>query len=163
VSKDRLPIVRRIDHVGVAVRDITTSLRYYVDVLGMTLSDDVILSDGSARLAYLEAGDTTLQLVQPLLPGPVADHLAVLGEGLHHVCFTVDSLDAALHALPGDEPNDGIYIGGRQCRVSFIRARPNGLVVELTEMLPPAASERTDPAPASESTLGVASSRTRPA
>jgi methylmalonyl-CoA/ethylmalonyl-CoA epimerase len=133
---DRPPIVRRIDHVGVAVHDITASLGYYVDVLGMAVSVDTLLADGSARLAYLEAGETTLQLVQPLIPGPVAEFLTTYGEGLHHVCFTVDDLEQALDALPSQESQDGIYVGGRLCRVSFIRARPNGVVIELTEPSP---------------------------
>jgi methylmalonyl-CoA epimerase len=130
------PVARRIDHVGVAVHDISASLPYYVDVLGMRVSIDAELPDGSARLAYLEAGDTTLQLVQPLLPGPVAGFLVSDGEGLHHVCFAVDDIGEALRSLPGNEPTDGINVGGRQCRVSFIQAHPNGLVVELTEMAP---------------------------
>jgi methylmalonyl-CoA/ethylmalonyl-CoA epimerase len=136
MTNDRQAIVKRIDHVGVAVRDIGASLPYYVDVLGMKVSVDVQLADGSTRLAYLEAGDTTLQLVQPLQPGPVADFLAAHGEGLHHVCFAVEDIVSALQSMPGREPTDGIYIGGRQCRVSFIGARPNGLSIELTEMRP---------------------------
>jgi methylmalonyl-CoA/ethylmalonyl-CoA epimerase len=136
MSDARAPLALRIDHVGVAVRDIDTALPFYVDVLGMKVSVDVRLADGSARLAYLEAGDTTLQLVQPLLPGSVADFLTSHGEGLHHVCFAVDDLATALAAFPGNESTDGIYVGGRQCRVSFTSIRPNGLVVELTERQP---------------------------
>jgi methylmalonyl-CoA/ethylmalonyl-CoA epimerase len=136
MSDARPPVARRIDHVGVAVRDIETALPFYVDVLGMQVSVDVILADGSARLAYLEAGDTTLQLVQPLLPGSVADFLASHGEGLHHVCFAVADVVEALGSMPGKESTDGIYVGGRQCRVSFTSGRPNGVIVELTEQIP---------------------------
>jgi methylmalonyl-CoA epimerase len=129
-------LARRIDHVGVVVRDIDASLGFYVDVLGLTVSVDVPLSDGSTRLAYLEAGDTTLQLVQPLRVGPLTEFLESHGEGLHHICFAVDDLVDAIRSLPGREPDDGIYVGGRNCRVSFIRARPNGMALELTEMRP---------------------------
>jgi len=128
------PLACRIDHVGVLVRDIDTSVSYYTDVLGLTISADTTLDDGSARLVYLEAGNTTLQLVQPLQPGPAADQLDLQGEGLHHVCFAVENIVDALRNLPGDEPQDGIYIGGRGCRVSFVEARPNGLILELTEI-----------------------------
>jgi methylmalonyl-CoA/ethylmalonyl-CoA epimerase len=133
-------IARRIDHVGVAVHDISMAIPYYVDILGMRVSLDVLLDDGSARLAYLEAGDTTLQLVQPLSPGPVADFLAAHGEGLHHICFAVDDIVEALTSLPSNESLNAIYLGGRQCRVSFIGAKPNGVVVELTEVEPVATS-----------------------
>lgn len=132
----REPLARRIDHVGVLVRDIDASLTYYTGVLGLTVAADATLDDGSARLVYLEASDTTLQLVQPLRPGPVADFLDLHGEGLHHVCFAVENIVDALRLLPGDEPEDGIYVGGRGCRVSFVASRPNGLILELTELSP---------------------------
>jgi len=132
----REPLARRIDHVGVLVRDIDASLTYYTGVLGLTVAADATLDDGSARLVYLEASGTTLQLVQPLRPGPVADFLDLHGEGLHHVCFAVENIVDALRFLPGDEPEDGIYVGGRGCRVSFVASRPNGLIIELTELAP---------------------------
>jgi methylmalonyl-CoA/ethylmalonyl-CoA epimerase len=136
-----MPLTRRIDHIGVAVESINASLPYYVDVLGMTVSLDVVLGDGSTRLAYLEAGDTTLQLVQPLVPGALADFLADRGEGPHHVCFAVNDIVEALGRLPGGEPTSGIYVGGRRCRVSFINGHPNGLTIELTEQEPWVAPE----------------------
>lgn len=127
------PIVRRIDHVGVAVLDIDVALPYYTQVLGMQLSVDTQLSDGSTRLAYLEAGDTTIQLVQPLRPGSLADFLAANGEGLHHICLAVTGeLETALRDVFA-EGAEGIYVGGRSCRVSFVDARPNNVLIELTE------------------------------
>jgi methylmalonyl-CoA/ethylmalonyl-CoA epimerase len=127
------PIVRRIDHVGVAVLDIDTAVTYYTNVLGMRLSVDTLLSDGSTRLAYLEAAETAIQLVQPLRPGPLADFLAANGEGLHHVCLAVTGgLESAIRDVFGESP-DGIYVGGRNCRVSFVGFRPNNVLIELTE------------------------------
>lgn len=127
------PIVRRIDHVGVAVVDIDAAVPYYTDVLGMRLSVDTLLSDGSTRLAYLEAADTTIQLVQPLRPGSLADFLETNGEGLHHICLEVTgTLETALRDVFG-ESADGIYVGGRNCRVSFVGSRPNNVLIELTE------------------------------
>jgi methylmalonyl-CoA/ethylmalonyl-CoA epimerase len=137
----RPPLAKRIDHVGLVVRNIDESITFYVDVLGLTVSADVSLGDGSARLAYLESGDTTLQLVQPLRQGPLTDFLDAHGEGLHHVCFAVGDVIEALRALPDVEPEDGVYVGGRGCRVSFVRSRPNGLLLELTELEPSAPAD----------------------
>jgi methylmalonyl-CoA/ethylmalonyl-CoA epimerase len=125
---------RRIDHVGVIVRDVGASAREFVDRLGMTVTGIADLEDGTARLLYLEAGDTTLQLVQPLRDGTLADYLAANGEGLHHICFAVDRLEPALARLAGEEDRVGnIYMGGRGCRVVFLGARAAGVLVELTE------------------------------
>lgn len=126
------PHVHRIDHVGIVVRSIDASLEYYVSTLGLTVLEDGPRPDGTVRLAYLSAGDTTLQLVEPLTDGPATRFLESNGEGLHHVCFAVNSLEATLAALPGERGN-AIEEGGRGCRVSFLATRPNNLLIELSE------------------------------
>ena len=136
----RSPVAQRIDHVGIVVRDADAAAAYYCDAFGMERSVDVLLSDGSARLIYLEVGDTTLQLVQPLQPGPTADFLAERGEGLHHLCFAVSDLHSALESLPG-EAHVTVSEGGRGAPVSFIRARPNGVTIELTGSIPESPSD----------------------
>ncbi len=124
--------IRRIDHVGIAVRSIDHSLEYYVATLGLTVIEDGPRPDGTVRLAYLAAGDTTVQLVEPLTDGPVARFLDVNGEGLHHVCFAVEGLESILDALPD---SNGVQVedGGRGCRVAFLTTRPNDVLIELSE------------------------------
>lgn len=124
--------VRRVDHVGILVRSVDESLAYFTDTLGLRLVADEVRSDGTVRLAYLEAGGTTIQLVEPLVAGDGADTLRRRGEGLHHVCFEVDDLRATLGALPG-EAAQPIEEGGRNCRVAFLAFRPNGVLVELSQ------------------------------
>jgi methylmalonyl-CoA/ethylmalonyl-CoA epimerase len=136
MTDSRSPLAKRIDHVGVVVRNIDQSLGFYVDVLGLSMSVDVVLVDGSTRLAYLECGETTLQLVQPLQPGPLAEFLHAHGEGLHHICFAVDDVVAALDVIADDESAGNVYIGGKGCRVSFVTRRPNDVLIELTELQP---------------------------
>ena len=124
--------MRRIDHVGIVVRSIDASLDYYTKILGLDLIADGPRPDGSVRLAYLAAGDTTVQLVEPLALGPVAHALELMGEGLHHICFAVDDLEAALSGLPG-EGDQPVEDGGLGCRVAFLSAVPSGVRIELSE------------------------------
>jgi len=132
---------RRIDHVAVAVKDADEAVTRFALDLGLIVSADVISADGGVRLVYLAAGDTTLQLVQPMRPGAVADWLRAYGEGLHHICFDVPDLVGALASLP-DEDASAITMGGRGCPVAFIEARPHGVVIELTETAPSGACLR---------------------
>jgi methylmalonyl-CoA epimerase len=124
--------VRRIDHVGMLVRDADIAATRFVTQLGLTRGTDWVEPGGRFRLLYLEAGDTTLQLVQPLADGPLATALAANGEGLHHICFAVDDLDRALTglAVPVAGPP---YVGGKGTRVCFLAEPTHGVVVELTE------------------------------
>jgi methylmalonyl-CoA/ethylmalonyl-CoA epimerase len=126
-----------IDHVAIIVRDVDASLPYYIEQLGFTLTgDEHTQASGGARLAYLDAGNIKIQLVSPTgTSGPIADYLANHGEGLHHICLTVDDINETIAALaPGaDVP---VVVGGRGRRTAFLPARPNGLVTELTEVEP---------------------------
>lgn len=125
-------LARRIDHVGVLVRDADIAAARFVAQLGLERGIDWTEPDGRFRLLYLEAGDTTLQLVQPLAEGPLATALATSGEGLHHVCFAVDDLDRSLTDLAAPTISDP-YLGGKGTRVCFLADRTHGVLVELTE------------------------------
>jgi methylmalonyl-CoA epimerase len=124
-----------VDHVAIAVWDADASLARYTDGLGLTLVGDERAEDPGVRLVYLDAGNTFVQLVQPIRPGPVRQFLTERGEGLHHVCFAVDRLERVLAALPGqhDVP---IFRGGRGRRACFLTGTANGALVELTEHEP---------------------------
>jgi methylmalonyl-CoA epimerase len=129
------PGLDRIDHVAVAVHDIRASLPYYTDILGLPVVADERAEDPGVRLVYLDAGNTYLQLVQPIRPGPVSGFLAERGEGLHHMCFAVQRLEHSLAALPG-ERDAAIFRGGRGRRACFLTGTANGALVELTEHRP---------------------------
>ena len=124
--------VRRIDHVAVLVRDGDSALRRFQDEFGLVLVGDSFDPAGLFRLIYLDSGDTTLQLVQPLLPGPLMAHLDERGPGLHHVCFLVDDVDAAIARASGG-PEGSPYVGGRGAKVCFLADRSHGVIIELTE------------------------------
>jgi methylmalonyl-CoA/ethylmalonyl-CoA epimerase len=131
-------MIERIDHVAIAVRAIDASLPYYRDELRLVLAHDEMLPEVGVRLAYLDAGNTMVQLVEPLADGPIATFLAEHGEGLHHICFAVADIPTMLQNLTG-EPDARVFRGGRKRRCAFLLNRPNGVLTELTETRPYAA------------------------
>jgi len=148
------PVVQRIDHVGIIVRDVEAAAVYWVEQLGLHWTGAVDVLDGSIRLAYLDVGDSSVQLVEPRRPGPLADYLETHGEGLHHICFLVDDIHSTLRWL-GEEPRLPPYPGGRGAKVCFITTMPCDVLVELTE---PAGSESTEVAPAGGRTVTMSAS-----
>lgn len=128
-------MIRRLDHVAVAVYDLDASLPFYADRLGLELVHDELLPSVGVRLAYLQLGNTYLQLVQPIGAGAITDSLAQNGEGLHHVCFEVEKIENAL-AYISDERDASVFLGGRGRRACFLDARLNDVLVELTETWP---------------------------
>lgn len=125
-------LAHRIDHVGVLVGDIDAAAAHFTSRYGLVKGTDWLDPDGRFRLVYLESGDTTLQLVQPLAEGPLSDHLAERGEGMHHVCFAVDDVDQAIQTL-GAPVQSAPYVSGKGGRVCFLSDRAYGVLVELTE------------------------------
>ena len=126
---------RPIDHVAIAVADIDLALPYFMGTLGLPLVHDERLVIPPVRLAYLDTGNTYIQLVQPLGPGTVASFLDERGEGLHHICFAVDSIEAFLETTTV-QPEAAIFGGGRGRRACFLRDQPSGVVLEVTEVEP---------------------------
>lgn len=137
-SRVRNPVPRapRIAHVGIAVPDLEDALRFYRDVLGLApLAQEE--ADGAA-IASLGFGDALIELLAPRTPdGPIAKFLARRGPGIHHICYRVDDLDAALVAcrehgyrLIDETPRLGA--GGR--RIAFVHPKATaGILLELTE------------------------------
>lgn len=127
----------RVAHVGMAVENIAASLAFYRDVLGLAPLHGPEHRDGAAIVA-LPFGDTVVELLEPVDPdGPIARFLARRGPGIHHICYQVDDLDAALercraagYRLVDELPRAGF--GGR--RIAFVHPKAtNGILIELTE------------------------------
>jgi methylmalonyl-CoA/ethylmalonyl-CoA epimerase len=126
----------RIAHVGVAVPDLDVALAFYRDVLGLEARAPET-ADG-ATIVALPFGDAEVELLAPLDPqSPIARFLARRGPGIHHICYRVADLDAALDAcrtagyrLIDEAPRLGA--GGR--RIAFIHPSATaGILLELTE------------------------------
>jgi methylmalonyl-CoA/ethylmalonyl-CoA epimerase len=126
----------RIAHVGIAVPDLEQALAFYRDVLGLTPHAPEA-ADGATILS-LPFGESEVELLAPDSPdGPIAKFLARRGAGIHHICYRVADLDAALAAcrragyrLIDEMPRSGA--GGR--RIAFVHPKATaGILLELTE------------------------------
>jgi len=130
------PSEPRLAHVGIAVADLDQALAFYRDVLGLAPGPEEN-ADG-ARIVPLGLGPTQIELLTSSEPGtPIAKFLERHGPGIHHLCFRVADLDAALEAcrasgyqLIDRTPRRGA--GGR--RIAFLHPRStSGILLELTE------------------------------
>ena len=126
----------RIAHVGIAVPDIGAALAFYRDVLGLEPHPPEV-ADG-ATIVALPFGESEVELLAPRdADGPIARFLARRGPGIHHVCYRVADLDAALatckaagYRLLDETPRVGA--GGR--RIAFVHPKATeGILLEMTE------------------------------
>ncbi len=126
----------RIAHIGIAVESIEAALTFYRDVLGLSPGHPEE-ADG-ARIVSLPFGESDVELLEPhTAESPIAKFLERRGAGIHHVCYRVPDLDAALVAcrnagyrLVDETPRVGA--GGH--RIAFIHPKStSGILIELTE------------------------------
>lgn len=126
----------RIAHIGVAVESIDAALPFYRDILGLvpTAPEE---KDG-ARIVSLHFGPSDVELLEPVsAESPIAKFLAKRGPGIHHVCYRVPDLDAALAAaraagyqLVDERPR----IGAHGHRIAFLHPKSTaGILLELTD------------------------------
>jgi methylmalonyl-CoA/ethylmalonyl-CoA epimerase len=130
----------RIDHVGVAVSDLDAAIALYESALEMPVAHRETVESQGVEAVLLDVGDGHVELLRPLAPDtPVGKFIERSGEGLHHVAYAVEDIDAALGALKekgveliDSEPRAGI----RGSRVAFVHPKATGRV--LTEIVEPA-------------------------
>jgi len=125
-----------VAHIGIAVSSIRDALPFYRDILGLDPGRPE-RADG-ATIVSLHCGDVDIELLEPADPSsPVTKFLARRGPGIHHICYRVPDLDAALarcraagYQLVDETPRRGA--GGR--RIAFLHPKStNGILLELTD------------------------------
>jgi methylmalonyl-CoA/ethylmalonyl-CoA epimerase len=131
----------QIDHVGVAVSDLDRAIALYQGTFGMPVVHRETVAEQGVEAVLLDVGDGHVELLSPLGPETVVGKFVERrGEGLHHVAYRVDDIDAALARL-GEVGVDLIdpepRIGIRKSRVAFLH--PKSTVGVLTELVEPAA------------------------
>jgi methylmalonyl-CoA/ethylmalonyl-CoA epimerase len=104
-----MPLLTRIDHVGLAVHDLDASIELYTTTFGLTVAGRETNEAQGVREAMLYVADAPggasyVQLLEPLAPDtPVGKFLAARGEGVHHIGYGVDDVEAALAQLRADD------------------------------------------------------------
>jgi methylmalonyl-CoA epimerase len=132
-------MIRRIDHVGIAVRSLSDGLGLWSEALGLPVAGIETVDAERVRVAFLPVGESRIELLEALSDdSPVSRSIAARGPGVHHVTLAVPDLDELLARLRargiapvGDAPRTGA--GGM--RVAFLHPRAaGGVLVELVEV-----------------------------
>ena len=128
-------MIRRIHHAGVVVRRLAEAYRFYRGVLGLPLVREAEVRDQGVRAALLAAGDSEIELLEPLAAdSAVGRFLARRGEGLHHVCFDTPDVASELEELraKGAELIDLAPRPGLAGQIAFLHPRAcDGVLVEI--------------------------------
>jgi methylmalonyl-CoA/ethylmalonyl-CoA epimerase len=136
-------ILRRLDHVAIAVFDREKALEHFVGRLGLSVIHTDELETPPLTLTYLDAGNAYIQLLSCRAECDLSRWLAEHGEGLHHLCFAVDDVAVAVEALSDSGAPRAPLGSGRGRTSGFVAdGRPHGVLLECTEFDPADGSAR---------------------
>ena len=130
--------MHKINHIGIAVPSIDTTLPFYRDQLGMTCLGIEEVAEQKVKVAMLEIGESKIELLEPTSPeSPVAKFLEKSGQGIHHIAYEVADLEAAIAALLADgarmideKPRQGAH----DTRIAFVHPKSShGVLTELCQ------------------------------
>lgn len=130
--------MKKVDHIGIAVKDLNNALPYYIETLGLKLLGIEEVESQNVKVAFLDAGNCKIELLEPIgVDGAIANFLEKRGEGIHHIAFGVSDIRTRMKELRGkgvqllqDEPKPGA--GGAQ--VAFLHPKSSfGVLYELCD------------------------------
>jgi len=129
--------IKKIEHIGIAVKSIKDAMKFYGDILNLGLSEIVDVPSRKLRIAFIELSGTKLELLESAGEGSVIDKfIQKKGEGIHHVCFEVEDFDRTVSELKDkkvefvDEPRTGAE--GK--KIVFLQPKNAfGVLIELKE------------------------------
>jgi len=131
-------MIKKVDHIGIAVKDLNEALKFYQGLLGLKVTETEVVEEQKVRVAFLPTGDSEVELLESTDPeGPIARYIEKNGEGIQHIAFRVDNLDEKLAELKekgvrliDEKPRRGA--GG--ARIAFLHPKSTfGTLVELCE------------------------------
>jgi methylmalonyl-CoA/ethylmalonyl-CoA epimerase len=128
----------KIDHIGIATNAIAGSVDFWRDHLGLEVGEIEEVAQQKVRVCMLPVGDSRVELLEAVSPdSPISKFLEKRGQGIHHIAFRVDDIQASLADLKGkgirlidEAPRTGA--GG--CLVAFIHpSSTGGVLLELVQ------------------------------
>ncbi len=125
-----------IEHIGIAVKDLQASIKFYEEVLGLECYAIEEVKDQKVKTAFFKLGGTKIELLESTDPeGPIGRFIEKKGEGVHHLAFAVEGIENALATLK----EKGVQLVDQQPRkgaegldIAFLHPKSTGGV--LTEL-----------------------------
>jgi len=129
-------MLTKINHIGIAVKSLEISIPFYRDNLGMSFAGIEAVEEQKVRVAMLQVGESKIELLEPTAEdSPVARFIEKNGEGIHHVAYEVEDIEAAVAKLT----EEGVRMidqkprcGAHDTRIAFLHPKSSGGV--LTEL-----------------------------
>jgi methylmalonyl-CoA/ethylmalonyl-CoA epimerase len=126
----------QIEHIGIAVKNLNESIKFYEDILGLKCYAIEEVEDQKVRTAFFMVGETKIELLESTEPeSPIDKFIEKKGEGIHHIAFKTKDIESSLKELKeknvrliDEEPRRG----AENLNIAFIHPKAaNGVLIEV--------------------------------
>ncbi|MBQ8682619.1 MAG: methylmalonyl-CoA epimerase [Selenomonadales bacterium] len=130
--------VNKVDHVGIAVKDLEQAKKFYTEILGIPAMGEEVVAEQKVKVCFIPCGDSEIELLESTEPdGPIAKFIEKKGEGIQHVALNVDNIENAL----ADLKEKGVRLidekpryGAGGASIAFVHPKSTGgILLELSE------------------------------
>ncbi|MGM0603792.1 MAG: methylmalonyl-CoA epimerase [Bacillota bacterium] len=131
---------KKIEHIGIAVKDLEETMNFYENMLGLEKMAVETVEDQGVSIAFFQLGETKIELLEPLNDeSPIAKFIDKRSEGIHHMAVLVEDIEAKIEDMKekgarfiGDKPTKG----ADNMKIIFVHPKTtNGVLLELCEPL----------------------------
>ena len=126
----------KIEHIGIAVKNLDESIKFYEDILGLKCYKIEEVKDQKVKTAFFQVGQTKIELLESTDPGgPIGKFIQKKGEGMHHIAFAVNDINSSLEELKKNNIkliDDTTRKGAEALDIVFLHpTSANGVLIEL--------------------------------
>lgn len=130
--------IKHIDHIGIAVKDLDLTSKFYTEILGLSLHGVEEVEEQKAKVAFLPITDSEIELLESTdSDGTISRYIDKKGEGIHHIAFRVEDIEEALSELKTKNIrliDEKPRIGAGNAKIAFIHPKEtNGVLIELCQ------------------------------
>jgi methylmalonyl-CoA/ethylmalonyl-CoA epimerase len=130
-------VIRKVDHIGIAVKNLEEAVKLYTETLGLKVDAVETLEERQVKTAIINIGESKIELLESTTPdGVIATFIEKRGEGMHHVALGVDNIEEALKELKAksvllidQEPRRGV----QKTKTVFMHPKGAKILLELVE------------------------------
>ena len=133
-----MPKILKIDHLGIAVKNLDESIKFYRDILGLELVKIEEVPEEKVRIAMFKVGESFIELLEGTsADSAISKYIEKKGEGIHHIALKVENIDEVISELKDkvrliyEQPR---IVAGGERRITFIHPKSAyGVLLELVE------------------------------
>lgn len=131
-------MIKKIDHIAIAVKNLDEEIARYRDVLGLEFRGSEVVPEQKVRVAFFRVGGVAIELLEPLsADSPISAFIEKKGGGLHHLSLEVDDVQAEIDRLQAGQVqmlDRQPRAGAHGARIAFAHPKSfSGVLIELSQ------------------------------